>query len=271
MVNLFTMNIFNLITRHFEPEVKPIERKFGWKRDLHDKNDIKFTAEAPVPTPPLVDLTPFCPPIYDQGDLGSCTANALAAAYEFEKMKQKQSYFMPSRLFIYYNERAMEGTIKSDAGAALRDGIKSLNTQGVCPETMWQYNTNKFATKPPCNCYTTALKNEVKQYLSVNNTIADLKQCFAQGYPIAFGISVYSSFMSDEVAKTGIVPMPQPNDSLEGGHAILGVGYNDSKQMVIVRNSWGTDWGIKGYFLLPYAYITTPNLASDFWTIRLVA
>ena len=203
---------------------------------------------------------------------GNCTANALAGAYEFEQMKQKEkNYAMQSRLFIYYNERAMEGTIKSDAGAALRDGIKSLNTQGTCPESMWAYNINKFATKPPCNCYTIALKNEIKQYLSVNNTLTDIKQCLAQGYPIAFGISVYSSFMSDEVAQTGIVPMPQPNDSLEGGHAILGVGYNDSKNALIIRNSWGTGWGLKGYFLLPYAYITTPNLASDFWTIRLVA
>jgi C1A family cysteine protease len=210
--------------------------------------------------------------VYDQGDLGSCTANALAAAYEFEKMKQKQSYFMPSRLFIYYNERVMEKTVKSDAGAALRDGIKSLDIQGVCPEDMWAYNIKKFASKPSCKCYSTAKKNEIKEYLAVNHTsIDDIRQCFAQGYPIAFGISVYSSFMSDEVARTGIVPMPKPDESLEGGHAILGVGYNDAKRMVLVRNSWGTDWGLKGYFLLPYDYIISTQLASDFWTIRLVA
>jgi C1A family cysteine protease len=262
----------DILTTFFnKTEVAP-QRKFGWKRDLHDQNDYQFKVVAPVPTPPLIDLSPFCPPIYDQGDLGSCTANALAGAYEFEKMKQKQSYFMPSRLFIYYNERVMEKTVKSDAGAALRDGIKSLNVQGVCPEDMWAYNIKKFASKPCSKCYTTAKKNEVQQYLSVNHTsIDDIRQCFAQGYPIAFGISVYSSFMSDEVTRTGIVPMPKPDESLEGGHAILGVGYNDTKRMVLVRNSWGTEWGLKGYFLLPYEYITSSQLASDFWTIRLVA
>jgi C1A family cysteine protease len=262
----------DILTTFFnKTEVAP-QRRFGWKRDLHDQNDFKFKVVAPVPTPPLVDLSPFCPPVYDQGDLGSCTANALAAAYEFEKMKQKQSYFMPSRLFIYYNERVMEKTVKSDAGAALRDGIKSLDIQGVCPEDMWAYNIKKFASKPSCKCYSTAKKNEIKEYLAVNHTsIDDIRQCFAQGYPIAFGISVYSSFMSDEVARTGIVPMPKPDESLEGGHAILGVGYNDAKRMVLVRNSWGTDWGLKGYFLLPYDYIISTQLASDFWTIRLVA
>jgi C1A family cysteine protease len=266
------MSIFTIFTKE-APELKEsADRRFGWKRDLHDQNDFKFKVVEPVPTPPLIDLTPFCPPVYNQGNLGSCTANALAAAYEFEKMKQKQPYFMPSRLFIYYNERVMENTVKSDAGAALRDGIKSLNTQGVCPEDMWTYNVIKFATKPSCKCYTTAKKNEIKEYLSVNHTsIADIRQCLAQGYPIAFGISVYSSFMSDEVAKTGIVPMPKIDESLEGGHAILGVGYNDTIRMIIVRNSWGINWGIKGYFLLPYDYITSSQLASDFWTIRLVA
>ena len=118
----------DILTIFNKTEVTP-QRRFGWKRDLHDQNDYQFKVIAPVPTPPLVDLTPFCPPVYDQGDLGSCTANALAAAYEFEKMKQKQPYFMPSRLFIYYNERVMEKTVKSDAGAALRDRmIRSLSS-----------------------------------------------------------------------------------------------------------------------------------------------
>lgn len=247
------------------------QRKLGWKKDLSDQRDIKFKVTAPKPTPPLIDLRPLCPPIYDQGELGSCTSNALAAAYEFEKMKQKQSFFMPSRLFIYYNERVMEKTVKSDAGAALRDGIKSLNIQGVCPEDMWKYNIKKFATKPSSKCYSTAKKNEVQQYLSINNTsLNDIKQCLALGFPFVFGISVYESFMSDEVAKTGIVPMPKLNESLEGGHATLGVGYDDSKKMIITRNSWGLDWGINGYFYLPYDYITSSQLASDFWTIRLV-
>ena len=244
---------------------------FGWNPDLPDYRDHKFTVTLLKTLPASVDLRPFCPPIYDQGDLGSCTANALAAAYEFEKMKQSQPYFMPSRLFIYYNERVLEKTVKIDDGASLRDGIKTLNTQGVCPEDVWKYNIKKFATKPSCKSYRLAKKNEVKQYLSLNNTIFEIKQCLANGFPMAFGISVYTSFMSDEVARTGIVPMPGPDESMEGGHAILGVGYDDSKKALIVRNSWGTEWGLQGYFYLPYDYITISDLASDFWTIRLVA
>jgi C1A family cysteine protease len=271
MVKLFTMNIFNLVTRHFEPEVKPIERKFGWVRQLPDQRDFKFTVEAPIALPPLVDLRPQCPPIYDQGQLGSCTANALGAAYEFEKMKQKQPYFMPSRLFIYYNERVIENTVKSDSGAQIRDGIKTIASQGVCPETMWAYVESKFAVKPSCKCYSTAKKNEVKQYLAINHSLADIKQCLAQGYPVVFGFTVYESFMTDIVAKTGIMPMPNLNETPEGGHAIMSAGYDDSKEALIIRNSWGVEWGLKGYFYMPYSYITTPNLSSDFWTIRLVA
>jgi C1A family cysteine protease len=265
------MNIFNLVTRHFEPEVKPIERKFGWVRQLPDQRDFKFTVTAPVALPPLVDLRAQCPPVYDQGQLGSCTANALAAAYEFEKMRQKQPYFMPSRLFIYYNERVIENTVKSDSGAQIRDGIKTIASQGVCPETMWAYVESKFATKPSCKCYKTAKKNEVQQYLAINHSLDDIKQCLAQGFPVVFGFTVYESFMSDAVAKTGIMPMPNLNETPEGGHAIMSAGYDDSKKALIIRNSWGTDWGLQGYFYMPFDYITTPNLASDFWTVRLVA
>jgi C1A family cysteine protease len=265
------MSILNFLKSPQQQDVPLANRRFGWKRDIPDQRDKIFRVEAPVPVPPLVDLRPFCPPVYDQGQLGSCTANALGAAYEFEQMKQKEAYSMPSRLFIYYNERAMEGTINSDAGAAIRDGIKSLINQGVCPEKMWPYNTWKFTKKPSCSCYATALKNEVKQYLSLADSLSDIKQCHALGYPVVFGFTVYESFMSEDVANTGIMPMPAPGEATEGGHAIMSAGHDDSKKALIIRNSWGTGWGIKGYFYMPYEYITTANLASDFWTIRLVS
>ena len=114
--------------------------RYGWIPDLPDHRDRKFALSAPVPIPPAVDLRPGCPPVYDQGQLGSCTGNAIAAALEFERIKQGLPDFMPSRLFIYYNERAMEGTVASDSGAQIRDGIKSVNTQGDCPETLWPYD-----------------------------------------------------------------------------------------------------------------------------------
>jgi C1A family cysteine protease len=225
------------------------------------------------PAPPLFDLRPQCPIIYDQGQLGSCTANALAGAFQFEQLKQikKRSLsFIPSRLFIYYNERVLENTVNSDAGATLRNGIKTLNNNGVCSENLWKYKISKFKQKPPANCYASALKNQVQEYLSVNPTIPQIKQCLADGFPVAFGFSVYSSFMTDQVAKTGIMSMPKDTDQLEGGHAVLAVGYDDAKSALIVRNSWGRSWGLNGYFYMPYAYTSLAQLTSDFWTIRLI-
>ena len=264
------MSIFTIFTKE-APVVHTGARKFGWVHQLPDQRDLKFKVTEPVALPNIVDLRPLCPPVYDQGNLGSCTANALAAAYEFEQMKQKEKYSIPSRLFIYYNERVIEHTVDSDAGAIIRDGIKTMVSQGVCPETMWQYNENKFTVKPSCKCYLTAKKNEIKQYLSLNDSLPDIQQCLALGYPVVFGFTVYESFMSDQVAQTGIMPMPKPDEVVEGGHAIMGVGYDNTKKALIIRNSWGTGWGLKGYFYMPYGYITTANLASDFWTLRLVA
>jgi len=245
--------------------------KFGWKRDLPDHRDYKFKVSMPVDLPPMIDLRDQCPPVYDQGELGSCTGQALAGAYQFEDMKQGHPSFIPSKLFIYYNERVIEGTVNEDNGAMIRTGMKTLVDSGVCPETMWPYNTGRFTRKPCDPCYKTALDNQVLQYLRITpHTLQEVKQCLALGYPVVFGFSVYSSMMTPEVARTGVVPMPGPNDSLMGGHATMIVGYDDSKNSLIVRNSWGENWGMKGYFLLPYGYVSEPNLSADYWTIRLV-
>lgn len=244
---------------------------YGWKKELGDIRDFKFTPVTAVTAlPPSVNLQNQCPPVVDQGQLGSCTANAIAAAHEFAQIKQHEKAFPPSRLFIYYNERAMEGTIKQDAGAIIRDGFKSIAQKGVCSEASWKYIISKFARKPPVTCYTQALKHKALQYLAVTPTLDHLKGCLADGFPFVFGISVYESFESDAVAQTGIVPMPQPNEQLLGGHAIAAVGYDDATSRFTIRNSWGTEWGDQGYCYLPYEYLTNAQLSSDFWTVRLV-
>jgi len=246
-------------------------RKYGWKKQLPDFRDLKYSLVSPIQLPPLVDLRPNCPSILDQGNLGSCTANAISNAFLFEKMKQKDAIlFQPSRLFIYYNERAIEGTIRLDSGAQIRDGIKTINKQGVCSEIEWPYTTSKFKTKPSAKCFIDALQNQLLQYLSISQDLTSLKSSLAQGYPFPFGFSVYESFESDEVAKTGIVPMPSKDEKCMGGHAVLAVGYDDSKKAFIVMNSWGTSWGDKGFFYLPYDYMTNANLASDFWSLRVI-
>jgi C1A family cysteine protease len=190
---------------------------------------------------------------------------------------------MPSRLFIYYNERAMEGNTGIDSGAQIRDGVKSVATLGVCPETEWPYDgsasdpvTGAFppgdpaAEKPTDTCYKDALNNRATTYSRVNRNLDQMKACLAAGYPFVFGFTVYESFESADVARTGVASMPAPDEKVVGGHAVLAVGYDDAAQTFLVRNSWGTGWGQAGYFTLPYAYLTTTGLSSDFWTIRIV-
>jgi C1A family cysteine protease len=249
-------------------------QRYGWIPDLPDVRDYSFAAprEVLVKLPPSVDLRSQCPSVYDQGELGSCTANAIAAAIEFDLMKQKQkSIFIPSRLFLYYNERVMEGTVASDSGAQIRDGIKSVSKQGDCPENLWPYDVAKFAKKPPQTCYKSATKYTAVNYQSVTQDSNQLKGCLASGYPFVFGFTVYDSFESKTVAKTGNAPMPKKDEKTLGGHAVMAVGYDDSKQWFVVRNSWGPNWGMQGYFTLPYNYVGNSKLASDFWTIRVMS
>ncbi len=216
-------------------------------------------------------MRPQCPPVYDQGQLGSCTANAIAGAIQFDRLKQQLAQvFVPSRLFIYYNERATEHTVDSDSGAQIRDGIKSVAKLGDCPETEWPYTIARFKTKPSPECYADALRYRVVSYQRLTPVLSQLKGCLASGYPFVFGFTVYESFESPQVARTGHASLPGSSERAIGGHAVVGVGYQDAKQWFIVRNSWGSGWGLKGYFTLPYAYLTDENLASDFWTIRVV-
>jgi C1A family cysteine protease len=246
--------------------------RYGWLPDLPDHRDHFYAAPAErlVALPTKVDLRAQCPPVYDQGQLGSCTANAIAGAVEFDRLKQWADDFTPSRLFIYYNERVIEHTVDTDSGAQIRDGIKSVARQGDCPETEWPYVISRFRNKPTAKCYADALKYRVVSYQRLIPVLGQLKGCLASGYPFVFGFTVYESFESPQVARTGHAFLPRPGERAIGGHAVVGVGYQDARQWFIVRNSWGNRWGMKGYFTLPYAYLTDENLASDFWTIRVV-
>jgi C1A family cysteine protease len=249
-------------------------KRYGWLRDNPDQRDHLYAApvEHLAKLPAAVDLRSHCPPVYDQGELGSCTANGIGAALQFERMKQHlKPNFIPSRLFIYYNERVIEHTVNSDSGAQIRDGIKSVGQQGDCPETEWPYDIAKFETKPPAPCYKDAVKYKAVEYQRIVQSLNQMKGCLASGYPFVFGFTVYDSFESQQVAKSGVVPMPSPSEKVLGGHCVVAVGYDDAQQRFIIRNSWGTGWALHGYCTMPYAYLTDANLASDFWTIRLVA
>jgi len=257
------------VTNPQPPSPRKIAR-YGWVPDLPDARDHLYAAPPRYLSklPPSVDLREGCPKeIYDQGNLGSCTANAIGAAFEFALLKQQLEDFMPSRLFVYYNERVKEGTVDSDSGAMIRDGIKSVNKQGVCPETDWPYDISKFAERPPDSCYEEAMKHQVLSYQRVPQLLNQLKGCLANGFPVVFGFTVYESFESDQVAQTGEVPMPGAGEQVLGGHAVLAVGYDDATQRFLVRNSWGDGWAQGGYFTMPYTYLVDRTLAQDFWAI----
>jgi C1A family cysteine protease len=245
---------------------------YGWKPDFPDQRDFKFAAPEPILAnlPTSVDLRGNCPPVYDQGQLGSCTANAIAGAFQFESMKQNDPAFTPSRLFIYYNERVIESSVNSDSGASLRDGMNSVSQQGVCDEVEWPYVISEFTQKPFQKCYQDALQNTISSYYSINQDIDQMRGCLANGYPFIYGFTAYESLESQQVAQTGVLNLPGDDESVVGGHAVVAVGYDDSQSRFIVRNSWGSDWGLNGYFTIPYDYLLNPDLSSDFWTIRLV-
>ena len=246
--------------------------RYGWIPDLPDARDRVYAAPRKTGAlPASADLRAVCPVIYDQGDLGSCTANAIAGAVEFDQRKQQLAQpFTPSRLFIYYNERALENTIASDSGAALRDGIKTVAGQGACPETMWPYVEQKFADRPPAQCFKIGKTHPAVNYSRIDQEAVLLKSCLAAGYPFVFGFTVYESFEGDAVAHSGVVNLPDPSETSLGGHAVMAVGYDDPSSRFLVRNSWGPQWGMGGYFTIPYAYLTDDDLSDDFWTIRVV-
>lgn len=245
-----------------------VKRKYGWRPQLPDRRDRPFKLAAPAAVlPSRVDLRPGCSPIEDQGELGSCTAHALTGALEYLEFDQREPVDILSRLFIYYNERVIEGTVDQDAGATLRDGIKTLAQFGVCEESDWPYDPNAVTNQPPPPCYAAGLAHQVSSYEALS-TVDDMRSCLASGFPFVAGISVYESFESDAVAASGIAPMPLATETLIGGHAVCCVGYDDATQMFLCRNSWGYSWGQAGYFWIPYAYVGDADLASDFWVVR---
>jgi len=250
-------------------KINQINQWYGWTPDRPDQRDKLYAAIAAPPKklPPSIDLRPLCSAVENQGQLGSCTANALVGSLEFLEQKAGKPVADLSRLFIYYNERAIEGTINDDAGAMIRDGVKSLVNQGVCTEKQWPYNVAKFKQKPTAACYKSALAHQVLSYHRIVS-LTEMRSCLAEGYPFVFGFTVYESFESATVAKTGQLNLPKLKEKSLGGHAIMAVGYDDATKRLTIRNSWGADWGLAGYFTMPYDYASNSNLADDFWTLR---
>jgi len=248
---------------------RTLDDKFSlvWKADKLDTRDYRYQVTQKL-NPNLVDLRNYCSPIENQGSLGSCTGQSIAGAIELLN-KRGGKHNDVSRLFIYYYERLILGTVNYDSGAYIRDGIKATNKYGASLESLWPHDIRKFRQEPITEAKNDALNRKVTRYERVN----DFNGCIdalTNGYPIIMGFYVYDSFMSKNVARTGIMPYPNTKrEKLLGGHAVLLVGYDKRKKVFIARNSWGTNWGDKGYFYMPFD-IVKPNMSSDYWIIKSV-
>ena len=244
-----------------------IERRYDYRPDLPDKRDHYFKPAAAA-LPDNVDMRAAMSRVEDQGNLGSCTANAWVGAIEHIDKVNDGHYRNWSRLFLYYNERALHGNQRRDSGAEIRDGAKALAKQGICLEKQWKYDVKKFASKPPDTCYAEGLKHQALEYSRVDQNEQAMLSALAQGNPIVLGFTVYESFESAAVAKTGMVPVPARSERVLGGHAVLAVGYDRPKRLFTIRNSWGSKWGDRGYCYFPFDYLLDGDLAEDFWIIQ---
>ena len=249
--------------------------KYHWKRDPVDARDHLYDpallGAVPPTLPARVDLRNYCSAIENQGNLGSCTGNAIAGLIELLDKKNNKNLDV-SRLFIYYQERLLEGTVNYDAGAYIRDGIKAVNQYGAPLESVWPYIVSRFKTRPSTQAYTDAAKRKAGAYQKITTRTAGIKTALSQGYPVVIGFDVYASFEGNVNNTTGMMPYPQANEQLLGGHAVAVVGYDNNLNggRLICRNSWGTSWGDHGYFYMPYQVTDNANMSDDFWIITSV-
>lgn len=267
------------------PLPAPLKQLLGGLRDRLDPRDRIHQPRSTTDLPATVDLRAACPPVYDQGRLASCTAQAIAGAIQFTRRKHGQDPdFVPSRLFIYWNERALAGTTASDAGASTRDGLRSVTTQGVAPESLWPYNDTPAdppggmfppdapaGQQPPAAAYDVAAELKLLSYQRLRNDLTHMRACLAEGYPFTIGIVIYPSFVSADHRQQTVTPLPGADEEPLGEHVVLAVGYDDHQQWLICRNSWGETQADQGYFYLPYAYAERRALIGDLWTLRTIS
>lgn len=256
---------------------------YGWRKQRPDSRDRIFNNEnvikAPSQVPKEVDLSPQMPPIYDQGQLGSCTGNGWARVMEYMAMRDNQAADTPSRLFIYFNERVIENTVSSDSGAEIRDGAKVVATLGVPSETLCPYDISKFAERPSDQAYAEAKKDIAVVYKSIvlGGPGAPMRSAIAAGFPIVYGFPVPDYFEGSWDPTTEPLPLPGDSPNWIGGHCVVITGYDFSLTRFHVPaflcdNSWGSSWGIGGRFWMDYRWFNPDqSLASDLWIVEKVS
>jgi C1A family cysteine protease len=248
-----------------------MEYKLNYKFQERDDRDFKYplNIDKDINTTRIFSLDIAKIQIYDQGSLGSCVSNAIAGAIQYYNYT-----INPSRLYIYFNARALLKDINTDSGLSIRQGCNSVLQYHTTNENDWIYDVSNFTTMPPLYCYKNSFNYKNFIYYNVSQDLQLLKTGLLAGNPILFAFMVYTSFMSDEVKETGRVPMPDFNienivgENIEhrvvGGHCSIIIGFNDQEQVFKCVNSWGANWGDSGVFYMPYQYILNPLLCSDF-------
>jgi C1A family cysteine protease len=243
--------------------------------------EVGLSLRAPD-VPAQRDLRQWCSPVEDQGDLGSCTAQAAVAALEYFERRAFGNHLDASRLFVYKVTRNLLGW-NGDSGAYNRTTMASLVLFGAPPERYWPYVVENFDTEPSAFCYSFARNYQTIQYYKLDSPgiardelLSKIKEHLAYALPVIFGFTVYSSYVQG--SGDGKIPYPGSGESAVGGHAVLAVGYDDelvikntssgqqTKGALLFKNSWGTDWGEAGYGWLPYEYVLN-HLAVDWWTL----
>jgi C1A family cysteine protease len=244
---------------------------------LHSKHPVGQTLPASV------DLRQWCSPIENQGNLGSCTAQAGVGMVEYFERRAFGKHIDASRLFLYKVTRNL-AHLKGDSGAYLRSAMGALVLFGVPPEEYWPYSDTEFDREPPAFCYAFALNYRTIKYFRLDSPgitpgalLAGVRQNLFAGLPVMFGFTVYDSIT--RASADGKIPFPSRGEKVVGGHAVLAVGYNDNLKVrnpaagnsettgaILIRNSWGTGWGEQGYGWLPYEYLAR-GLAVDWWSI----
>jgi C1A family cysteine protease len=266
-----------------------IARHYGWRPDLPDVRDLRMAPRSSAKVllaPRYLDLPKTMPAVWDQGDLGSCTAHAILALVVAAQVRLGLTVEMLSRLFLYYAERVLEGTTAQDAGAQIRSGMKALAKVGVPPEALWPYVVAAFATRPSRAAFKAALHHQALRYQRVPRTLPALKGALVARGPVAFGFTVRESFESDLLTRTGFLPIPARSEAVLGGHAVAIVGYDDTVQganwkapgAFLVRGSYGPECGIHdpahpeqlGHFWFSYGQMTRRGVTSDFWALDMI-
>ncbi len=251
----------------------PYTPAYGWQKSPIDpRNVVTEVSDVELAfSPAEVDPRTWAPEAENQLQLGACTANAYEGLAEMWRIVMGLPVFLGSRLFTYWQERDREGTTSTDSGAIGHDAFKNGVKVGSPRESFWPYDISRFAEQPSPAAYAQAAEGRIASYSHPTASESVFKALFARRQGVAFGFTVYSEFESEQVAATGIVPMPAVGAEEVGGHEVVACGYLAKyPEYVLVRNSWGPDWGLYGYFLMPWSYILSHALSGDWRTIDLV-